>query len=74
MTGFFMLYFTACMVNASDTCETQRLPLDVTSARGCLRVAQPQMARWVEGHPNYRIAAWRCGAAPTTGPAFGTRI
>ena len=73
MTGFFMLYFTACVASSPDTCETQRLPLDVASARGCLRVAQPQLARWVETHPGHRIAAWRCGTPPN-GHGVGTRI
>ena len=73
MTGFFMLYFTACMANAPDTCESQRLPLDVASPRACLRVAQPQLARWVESHPNYRVTAYRCGAPPN-GIGPGTRI
>lgn len=73
MPGFFFLYFTACLQGAPDTCETQRVQLDVSTARGCVRAAQPEMARWVEDHPTYRIKAYRCGAPPgDVGP--GTRI
>lgn len=64
MTRFFFLYFTACVASAPDTCESQRLRLDVADAESCLQVAQPKLARWVEEHPSYRIAAWRCGAPP----------
>lgn len=73
VTGFFFLYFTACMVGAADTCDTKRIPLDVPTARACIRVAQPQLARWVEEHPKYRITAYRCGAPPND-PHGGTRI
>ncbi|MCC0805949.1 hypothetical protein FPV16_06880 [Methylobacterium sp. W2] len=71
MAGFFFLYFTACMANAPETCESKRLPLDVVDARGCIRVAQPQLARWIDTHPDYRITAWRCGSPPRD---LGTRI
>ncbi|GEP00802.1 hypothetical protein GCM10007887_19700 [Methylobacterium haplocladii] len=64
MSGVFFLYFTACVSSAPDTCETQRLPLEVADAESCLVVAQPNLARWVEGHPTYRITAWRCGSPP----------
>lgn len=71
MTGVFFLYFTACMANAPDTCEARRMALDVATPRACQHVAQPQLARWIGEHPEYRIAAWRCGA-PLRDP--GTRI
>ena len=73
VTSFFFLYFTACMVNAPDTCDSKRMPLDVATPRGCLRVAQPQLAVWVEAHPQYRIRAFRCGA-PVGDIGPGTRI
>lgn len=71
MPGFFFLYFTACMTNAPDTCESRRLALDVVDARECVHIAQPQLAQWVGTHPDYRITGWRCGA-PLRDP--GTRI
>ena len=71
MGGFYFLYFTACMAGAPDTCESRRLPLDVADATGCVHVAQPQLARWIGNHPEYRIASWRCGSPPRD---RGTRI
>lgn len=71
MGGFFFLYFTACMATAPDTCEARRLPLDVADATACAHVAQPQLARWIGTHPEYRITAWRCGSPPRD---LGTRI
>ncbi|GJD48469.1 hypothetical protein OPKNFCMD_1190 [Methylobacterium crusticola] len=61
MAGFF-LYFTACLAAAPETCEAHRLLLDVAGPRACLRVAQPQLARWLGEHPEYRVTEWRCGA------------
>ncbi|ACL61167.1 hypothetical protein [Methylobacterium nodulans] len=63
MAAFF-LYFTACLAGAPESCEMRRLPLDVDEARICLRLAQPQLARWIGSHPEYRITEWRCGAPP----------
>ncbi|WP_407524516.1 hypothetical protein [Methylobacterium oryzisoli] len=63
MTGFF-LYFTACLAASPDTCELRRLLLDVEEPRLCLRIAQPQLARWIGSHPEYRVIEWRCGAPP----------
>ncbi len=71
MTGVFFLYFTACIASAPETCEARRMPLDVATPRACQHVAQPQLARWVGEHPEYRITGWRCGA-PLRDP--GTRI
>ncbi len=71
MAGVFFLYFTACLSQALDTCESKRMPLDVGNAKACLGVAQPQLARWIDTHPDYRITAWRCGSPPRD---HGTRI
>ena len=71
MAGVFFLYFTACVANAPDTCEGQRLALDVADAVSCQHAAQPQLAQWIAGHPSYRITAWRCGSPPR---GSGTRI
>ncbi|WP_336486341.1 hypothetical protein [Methylobacterium nigriterrae] len=71
MTGFVFLYFTACMASAPDTCDAKRMPLDVGDTGACLHVAQPQLARWIGEHPQYRVTAWRCGAPPRD---LGTRI
>ena len=64
MAGMFGLYFIACRLAAPDTCEPGRVMLDVDGPRACLEVAQPELARWIEGHPGFRIAIWRCGAPP----------
>jgi hypothetical protein len=71
MSGVFFLYFTVCLTRAPDTCESRKLTLDVEDAPACLHVAQPQLARWIGSHPEFRITAWRCGAPPRD---HGTRI
>ena len=70
MVGF-LLYFTACVAAAPDTCEAGRLILDVADASACASIAQPNLARWIAAHPAYRITGWRCGAPVR---ASGTRI
>jgi len=71
MSGVFFLYFTVCLARAPDTCESRKLALAVEDAPACLHVAQPQLARWIGSHPEFRITAWRCGAPPRD---HGTRI
>ena len=51
-----------CKLTAPADCQE----LTVTSSdfadltmTGCL-VGAPQLARWMEGHPGYRLASWRC--------------
>ena len=66
-----ILYFTACVASAPDTCEAGRLILDVADAPACASVAQPNLALWIAAHPTYRITGWRCGAPVRQS---GTRI
>lgn len=29
----------------------------------CMRYGQPEIAKWIETHPNWSVAKWRCGPA-----------
>jgi hypothetical protein len=54
------LLFVTCMAAAPAQCQDHRLILGDMSPAACLRAAQPELARWMESHPDLRIRRWRC--------------
>ena len=55
------LVFTVCLLSSAATCEEKSITyLDGVSARTCLRRAQPELARWHEGNPQWRVRRWTC--------------
>ncbi len=56
------LLFVACLSGAPDDCQERSLIFTDISPMQCLMGAQPELAKWVETHPNQRIASWRCRA------------
>lgn len=54
------LLFVACLSTASDECIEESLVYVEMSPMACMMAAQPELAKWTEAHPNYRIAKWRC--------------
>jgi hypothetical protein len=60
------LVFVVCLAAAEDTCaERSLLFVPEAGLAGCMATAQPQLAQWVEAHPDLRIARWRCRWAET---------
>ena len=54
------LLFVVCLSTAPETCINRSLVFtDITPER-CVIGAQPELAKWIAAHPNYRIARWRC--------------
>lgn len=60
------LLFIACISGSPATCEEKSLIYTDLTARSCMMGAQPQLAKWVETHPKWRIARWTC-QTPGTG-------
>lgn len=56
------LLFVTCMAAAPTHCQDHRLILGDISPTQCLSVAQPELARWMETHPDLRIRRWHCSA------------
>lgn len=54
------LAFIACLSVEPDKCERQSLLFTDLTPRQCLMGAQPELAKWVDSHQNWRIASWRC--------------
>jgi hypothetical protein len=54
------LLFVTCMAAAPDDCAEHRLILGDISTSACERLAQPELARWMESHPELDIRRWQC--------------
>lgn len=54
------LLFVACLSTAPDQCQQRSLLYTDLTPMACLMGAQPELARWVETHPSYRVTGWRC--------------
>lgn len=55
------LAFVVCLRAAPAQCEERHLAyVENTSMMSCLMTAQPQLASWIESHPEQQIARWRC--------------
>ena len=62
------LVFIACLAANPANCEERALTfVDTPHLHGCLMSAQPQLARWADTHPEWRIARWRCRTAGQDG-------
>lgn len=56
------LLFVACLSTAPDQCQERSLIFTDVTPMQCLMGAQPELAKWVAGHPNQEIKTWRCKA------------
>ena len=57
----FELVFVACVIAAPETCEERSLAyVGRTDSFRCMVTAPQYLAGWVEEHPDWRIASWRC--------------
>lgn len=54
------LLFVACLARSPDDCQERSLLYTDLSPTSCMMAAQPELAKWVEAHPNFRITRWRC--------------
>ena len=55
------LILTVCLISDPSRCHTEHLHFE---GRGdllqCTFLAPPQIAKWTEAHPKFRVARWRC--------------
>ena len=54
------LLFVACLATSPDDCQQQSLLYTDMSPMACMMAAQPELAKWAEAHPNFRIKNWKC--------------
>ena len=55
------LVFLTCLATEPDTCRERNLVFaENLTPMACAMQAQPILAEWRNGHPDWRIAGWRC--------------
>ncbi len=60
------LLFTVCLFANEDICEERKLTfVENMSPMACMMGAQPELAKWSESHPKWRIGKWKCKMVDT---------
>ncbi len=54
------LLFVACLSTAPDRCQERSLLFTDISPMTCMMGAQPELAKWTETHPAFRVTGWKC--------------
>ena len=55
------LAFVVCLLRAPSLCEERYIAfLPEVSLMSCMIGAEPQLAEWIEAHPDRLIARWSC--------------
>lgn len=55
------LVFVACLNANSTYCEERHLLfVENMSPMACMMQAQPELAKWANEHPKWKVSKWRC--------------
>ena len=54
------LLFVACLATSPEECRERSLVFTNITPMTCMMGAQPELAKWVNAHPNYTIQSWKC--------------
>jgi hypothetical protein len=59
------IVLSVCLVSNPGTCKDINLNYmgDKVTPQQCMMRGQVAISRWAAGHPKWRIAKWKCGAA-----------
>ena len=59
------IVFLACSILHGAACKEEKLSFmaERVSMFECFLYGQTEMAKWVEGHPNWSVNRWRCQSA-----------
>jgi hypothetical protein len=57
------IVLSVCMIDAPERCKDVRLSYmaDSVTPQQCMMYGQAEIAKWFEGHPNWKIMKWTCG-------------
>ena len=56
-----VLTITICMIDAPSKCKDILIPLaEELTPYQCMVRAQPEIAKAMEAHPNWRVVRWGC--------------
>jgi len=69
MTTTFAVYvkFVACLITAPNVCHDQEMQFAADHSltpQQCMMNAMPELAKWSEEHPKYRITRFSCVTKP----------
>ncbi|SLN44359.1 hypothetical protein PEL8287_02250 [Roseovarius litorisediminis] len=54
------LIFITCLSASPADCQERSLLYTDISAMACVMAAQPELAKWAQSNPRWRIMRWRC--------------
>ncbi len=56
---------SVCLIQNPTACKDVNLNFmaDHVTMRQCMLFGQSEIAKWVNGHPKWRVQRWRCGVA-----------
>lgn len=59
------LLLSVCFVDDPARCRDVRLNFleESITPQQCMKMGQIEIAKWSEGHPNWRVKRWSCGPA-----------
>lgn len=59
------IVISVCSIVQGATCKDVRLTYMAESVtpQQCMMYGQIEIAKWAEGHPNWKIHKWSCGEA-----------
>lgn len=65
------LIMSVCLISDPSKCKDVHLQFTEESLTpyACVMKGQPEMAKWNEGNPNWRITKWGCGRAKSLAKA-----
>lgn len=59
------IIFSVCLAAQPQQCREERLSFFQASVtpRQCMMMGQIEVAKWMDGHPNYTLQKWKCQPA-----------
>jgi hypothetical protein len=56
---------SVCLIANAQQCKDVRLTFmaETVTPRECMMLGQFEMAKWMEGHPNWALRRWSCAPA-----------
>lgn len=56
------LVFVVCLQSEPQICEERAMMFVDVTPMACMMGAQPQLAKWANEHPKWKVSGWKCGA------------
>ncbi len=60
------LLFVTCLSVSPTECQERSMLFTDISPMTCMMGAQPELAKWVNEHPKWKVSQWKCQMARTS--------